>query len=60
MKKIIPLLIVGMLVLGGLGATAFKTDLSSKKTMIAKSDSTSILFSSHQMEKYWQNKKLFL
>ena len=45
MKKIIPIFIVGILVFGGLRAAAFKPDISIEKTMIAKNDSTSLLFS---------------
>ena len=46
MKKLIPIVIVGILVLSGLGAAAFSTNLSMKKTTVQKSESASILFSS--------------
>ncbi|MCX6663803.1 MAG: C25 family cysteine peptidase [Euryarchaeota archaeon] len=46
MKKILPIFIVGILVFGGLGAVAFKSDNSMEKTMISKSDSSSLQFSS--------------
>jgi hypothetical protein len=53
MKKLIPIMIVGILVLSGLGATAFSTNVSIKPTMIVKNESTSVLFSSQptQLEK---------
>jgi len=46
-------MIVGILVLSGLGATAFSTNVSIKPTMIVKNESTSVLFSSQptQLEK---------
>jgi hypothetical protein len=46
MKKFIPIVIVGIVVLSGLGAAAFSTNLSMKKTTVQKSESASILFSS--------------
>jgi len=53
MKKFIPIIIVGILVLSGLGAAAFSTNVSKKQTMTIKNESTSILFSSQptQLEK---------
>jgi hypothetical protein len=46
MKKIIPFFIIGLLVLGGLGATALEPDSLPEKALVTKSDSTSIQFSS--------------
>ena len=46
MKKFIPIIIVCILVLSGLGATAFSTNVSKKPTTIEKIESTSVLFSS--------------
>jgi Peptidase family C25/Propeptide_C25 len=53
MSKIIPVLVIGVLVLSGLGAAAFTTNLSVKTAMIVKNESTSVLFSSQptQQEK---------
>ena len=53
MKKFIPIVIVGILVLSGLGAAAFTTNVSIKQTTIVKNESTSVLFSSQptQLEK---------
>jgi len=53
MKKLIPVIIVGILVLSGLGAAAFTTNVSVKPTIIMKNESTSVLFSSQptQQEK---------
>jgi hypothetical protein len=53
MKKLIPILIVGILVLSGLGAAAFTTNVSIKQAMIMKNESSSVLFSSQptQLEK---------
>jgi hypothetical protein len=53
MKKLIPIIVVGILVLSGLGAAAFATNVSKKPTMIIKNESTSVLFSSQptQLEK---------
>jgi len=53
MKKLIPIIIVGILVLSGLGAAAFTTNVSIKQAMIVKNESTSVLFSSQptQLEK---------
>jgi hypothetical protein len=46
MKKFIPIVIVGILVLSGLGAAAFTTNVSMKQEKNIKTESTSILFSS--------------
>ena len=46
MKKFIPIMVVGILVLSGLGAAAFNTDVSVKKTTFQTQESTSVLFSS--------------
>jgi hypothetical protein len=46
MKKFIPIVIVGILVLSGLGAAAFTTNVSMKQAMNVKTESTSVLFSS--------------
>jgi Peptidase family C25/Propeptide_C25 len=46
MKKFIPIFVVGILVLSGLGAAAFTTNVQTKQTMNLKTESTSILFSS--------------
>jgi hypothetical protein len=53
MKKLIPIIIVGILVLSGLGAAAFTTNVSLKPTTTSKDGSTSVLFSSQptQVEK---------
>ena len=53
MKKFISIIIVGILVLSGLGAAAFTTNVSLKSAMIMKTESTSVLFSSQpiQLEK---------
>ncbi|DAC73274.1 MAG TPA: hypothetical protein DSN98_01035 [Thermoplasmata archaeon] len=53
MKKFIPILVVCILVLSGLGAAAFTTNVSNKQATIAKNESTSVLFSSQpvQLEK---------
>jgi hypothetical protein len=53
MKKLIPIIIVGILVLSGLGAAAFTTNVSIKPTTTSKDGSTSVLFSSQptQIEK---------
>jgi hypothetical protein len=53
MKKFISIITVGILVLSGLGAAAFATNVSIKPTMIVKNESTSVLFSSQptQLEK---------
>ena len=53
MKKIISVLVIGVLVLSGLGAAAFTTNVSFKSPMIMKNESTSVLFSSQptQLEK---------
>jgi hypothetical protein len=53
MKKFIPIVIVGILVLSGLGAAAFTTNVSMKPTTTSKDGSTSVLFSSQptQIEK---------
>jgi len=49
MKKFIPIVIVGILVLSGLGAAAFTTNVSMKQAMNVKTGSTSVLFSSQPM-----------
>ena len=46
MSKILSVLVIGVLVLSGLGAAAFTTNVSIKPTMIMKNESTSVLFSS--------------
>ncbi len=46
MKKFIPIIIVGILVLSGLGAAAFTTNVSKDQTINRKSESTLVLFSS--------------
>jgi hypothetical protein len=46
MKKFIPILIVGILVLSGLGAAAFSTNVSKKQATIVENESNSVLFSS--------------
>ncbi|MCG7853849.1 MAG: C25 family cysteine peptidase, partial [Methanosarcinaceae archaeon] len=46
MKKIISIFMVGIVVLGGLGAAAFNTDISTKNIMVTKNTSTSVLFPS--------------
>ena len=53
MKKFISIIIVGILVLSGLGAAAFSTNVSFKSAMILKHESASVLFSSQptQLEK---------
>jgi hypothetical protein len=53
MKKFIPIIVVGILVLSGLGAAAFTPNVSLKSTTIIKNESTSVLFSSQptQLEK---------
>jgi len=53
MKKFIPIIIIGILVLSGLGAAAFTTNVSIKQTTTIKNESTSVLFSSQptQLEK---------
>jgi hypothetical protein len=53
MKKFIPIMIVGILVLSGLGAAAFSTNVSIKQIATLKNESTSVLFSSQptQLEK---------
>jgi hypothetical protein len=49
MKKFIPIVIVGILVLSGLGAAAFTANVSVKQATMVKSESTSVLFSSQPM-----------
>jgi hypothetical protein len=51
MKKFIPIIIVGILVLSGLGAAAFSTNVSKKPTTIEKIESTSVLFSSQPTQR---------
>ncbi len=46
MKKFIPIVIVGILVLSGLGAAAFTTNVSKDQTMNVKTETTSVVFSS--------------
>ncbi len=46
MKKFIPIVIVSILVLSGLGAAAFTTNVSTKQTTNIKTESTSVIFSS--------------
>src|SRR4030042_5575992 len=46
MKKFIPIVIVGILVLSGLGAAAFTTNVSMKQATNEKTESTSVIFSS--------------
>ena len=46
MKKFIPIVLVGILVLSGLGAAAFTTNVSIKQATDIKTESTSLLFSS--------------
>ncbi len=45
MKKFIPIVIVGILVLSGLGAAAFTTNVSLKNATNIKTESTSVVFS---------------
>ena len=49
MKKFIPIVLVCSLVLSGLGAAAFSTNVSIKQTTNVTSESTSVLFSSQPM-----------
>ena len=52
MKKFIPIMIVCILVLGGLGAAAFTTNVSFRSAISMKHESTSVLFSQPtQLEK---------
>jgi hypothetical protein len=53
MKKLIPIIVVSILVLSGLGAAAFTSNVSKKPIMFLKNESTSVLFSSQptQLEK---------
>jgi len=46
MKKFIPMVIIGILVLGGLGAGAYSTNLAQKQQTIIKNETMSVLFSS--------------
>jgi hypothetical protein len=46
MKKFIPIIIIGILVLSGLGAAAFTTNVSKEQSLNLKTESTSVLFSS--------------
>ncbi|HWR27079.1 MAG TPA: C25 family cysteine peptidase [Candidatus Thermoplasmatota archaeon] len=46
MKKFIPIVIVSILVLSGLGAAAFTTNVSTKQATNIKTESTSVIFSS--------------
>ncbi len=49
MKKFIPILLVGILVLSGLGAAAYGTNISKEQTKNIKTESTSVVFSSQPM-----------
>jgi Peptidase family C25/Propeptide_C25 len=49
MRKIIAIIIIGLLVFGGCGVTAFKSNNSMEKTMITKNNSMSLQFSSKPM-----------
>jgi len=49
MKKFIPIVLVGILVLSGLGAAAFSTNVSMKQAINLKTESTPVLFSSQPM-----------
>jgi len=49
MKKFIPIVVVSILVLSGLGAAAFSTNVSVKQATMTKIESTSVLFSSQPM-----------
>ena len=49
MKKFIPIILVGILVLSGLGAAAFSTNVSKEQTKNIKTESTSVLFSSQPL-----------
>jgi hypothetical protein len=49
MKKFIPIIVVGILVLSGLGAAAFTTNVSMKQATVVSTESTSVLFSSQPM-----------
>ncbi|MBN1860702.1 MAG: hypothetical protein JW840_04485, partial [Candidatus Thermoplasmatota archaeon] len=46
MKKFIPILLVGILVLGGLGAAAFSTNVSNIQDQNIQTETTSVLFAS--------------
>jgi hypothetical protein len=46
MKKFVPIVVVSILVLSGLGAAAFTTNVSMKQMMNLKTESTSVLFAS--------------
>ena len=50
MKKILPILIIGVLVLSGLGTAAFTPNVTLKSPMIIKNESTSVLFSSQPIQ----------
>jgi len=49
MEKIVPILVIGILVLSGLGAAAFTTNTSNEETKNVKTESTSVLFSSQPL-----------
>src|SRR4030042_2291391 len=49
MKKFIPIVIVGILVLSGLGAAAFTTNVSMKQATNEKTESTLVVFSSQPL-----------
>ncbi len=46
MKKFIPMVVIGIVVLGGLGAGAFSKNIEKKQATMVKNESTSVLFSS--------------
>ncbi len=50
MKKFIPIVVVSILVLSGLGAAAFTSNVSIKQATMVKNESTSVLFSSQPMQ----------
>ncbi len=49
MKKFIPIVVVSILVLSGLGAAAFTSNISIKQATMVQNESTSVLFSSQPM-----------
>ncbi len=60
MNKIVPIIVVGILVLSGLGAVAINNDLSIKKyndneKLVTKSEEITVSFSSISVEKYDSN-----
>jgi hypothetical protein len=50
MKKIIPVLVIGVLVLSGLGTAAFTPNFSLKSPINMKNESSSVLFSSQPLQ----------